>query len=440
MNNILELARTATKKWLSFCPQKREIFSRLIILLPFCIMIIVTGLNFRLIGDEGPFTIKVVEKFSNEWPLPNILNYRSSTPPLPYLMFTVFGKIIGFEIWKLRLLTVFLTFFAINLFYDLCKQHKLPSPLLGTLSLLFFPYIFFHGFTVYTVCFALFFEIVALKYYLIENPTLTDLVKGSIAATLAIYCRQEYLALPVGILLYELFRIPKENLFSTVKSRFLNWFVLATPLILILPLFILWQGTTPPQLQVASYLTIVPQHLNFFPILVGFYFFPILLNQNFTKLSNSKLIILIVFLVLTPVFIIFPFTYSDEMAKVAAGTGIIPHGIDLISQYLGSTVSAIVKILLWLIGILLIIAEVISGRRDSIKMRLFAVLTAFIGLITLTPYVAERYYVLAIAPLILIFYKSQRNRSFYLIWLVFLILLSAVFSYWQIHLKSFENW
>jgi hypothetical protein len=220
----------------------------------------------------------------------------------------------------------------------------------------------------------------------------------------------------------------------------LNWFILAAPLMLILPLFILWRGATPPQLQKASYLTIVPQHLSFFPVFVGFYFLPALLNQNYIKLSNSKLIVFVAFLILLPVFFVFPLTYSEEIAKATVGTGVIPHGINLISQYLGSMVSFIVKILLWLIGTLLVIADVIGGKWDSVRMKLFAVLTAFIGLITLTPYVAERYYMLTVAPFILIFYKSQRDRRIYLLWLVFLILLSAVFSYWQIHLKSFENW
>jgi hypothetical protein len=241
-------------------------------------------------------------------------------------------------------------------------------------------------------------------------------------------------------LLNELFRIPFGNLLLTLRTRSLNWFLLAAPLMLILPLFILWGGTNPPQQQTISYLTIVPQHLNFILTFVGFYFLPALLNENFLKLRNSKMIVLIVFIILMPLFILFPLKYSEELTKAEVGTGIIPHGIDLISQYLGSTVGAFVKVLLWAIGILLIVAEVVSDKWDSVRMKLFAVLAAFIGLITLTPYIAERYYMLTFAPLILIFYKSQRDRRIYLFWLVFLILLSAGFSYWEIHLKSFENW
>lgn len=440
MNDVLGLPGNVMKKWSLISAKKRDFLSRVILLLPFCVMLIIAGLNFRLIGDEGPYTIRVVEIFSNEWPFPNIFNYGSSTTPLPYLLFTFIGKIVGFEIWKLRLITLILTILAVNLFYDLCKQQKLPLPLFCALTLSLFPYILFHGFTVYTVCFALFFEILALKYYLVENPTLNDVIKGSIAATLAIFCRQEYLALPVGLLLYELFRIPKGNLFSTIKSRFLLWFILAAPLMLILPLFILWGGTTPPQLQTSSYLTIVPQHINIFPMLIGFYFFPALLSKKLNKLSSSKLLVFFTFLFLAPVFIIFPLNYSDEMAKIAVGTGIIPHGIDIISQYLGSVAGFIIKVFLWMTGVLLMLSQIVDEKLDSLKVKLFSILTAFILLISLTPYVAERYYVLTIAPLILIFNKTKRDWKIYILWLLFLILVSSVFSYWEIYIKSFESW
>jgi hypothetical protein len=187
-------------------------------------------------------------------------------------------------------------------------------------------------------------------------------------------------------------------------------------------------------------LTIVPQHLNFFLIFVGFYFLPALLGSNFIKLRNSKMVVLIVFVILTPLFILFPLTYSEEITKAAVGTGIIPHGIDLISQYLGSAIGAFVKVLLWAIGILVIIAKVVNDDRDSVEVKLFAVLAGFIGLIMLTPYIAERYYILAVAPLLLILHKFQRDRRIHFLWLVFLILMSAAFSYWEIQLKSFDNW
>jgi len=431
---VLGMSEKIRIKWSLLSSQQREAISRLILLLPYCVILIGVGLNFRLIGDEGSFTLKVVEKFSVEWPFPDIINYRSSTPPLPYLIFTAFGKIFGFEIWKLRLLTVFLTIIAINLFYDLCKRYKLPTPLLAALYLLFFPYIFFHGFTVYTMSFGLLFGVLALRYYLSDEASKRNLLAASVAATLAIYSRQEYLALPVAILIYEFFRIPRGKLFSTIKIRFWNWFLLATPLMLILPLFILWRGVSPPDPYVQK-LAIVPQHLNFAPIFVGFYFLPFLFSKNFLELLNSKKIILITFIVLIPVFIIFPLTYSDEMNELAVAMGIIIHGIDLVGKYLGEVMIIIVRIVLWVVGILLILSEVRSNAWDSVKLKLFSILGTFLVLITFTPYVAERYYMLAFAPLVLIFHKSQRDKWISFLWLAFLILLSIAFTYWQIHLK-----
>jgi len=441
MDAFLALSDRLTEKWLAVAPQKRELFSRIMILLPFCVMIFAFGLNFRLIGDEGPWTLQVVSKFSEQWPFPDIVNYRSSTTPLPYLIFAGFGKLVGFEIWKLRLITFFLTFLAVNIFYDLCKQYKLPSPLLGALSLLFFPYVFFHGFTVYTVCFALFFEVIALKFYLVENPSIKSLLGGSIAATLAIYSRQEYLAIPVGMLLYEFIHLVKENNYrATIKANFLRWFILAIPLMLILPLFILWGGTNPPVQQEEFYLTIIPQHLSFVPIFIGAYFFSALVSIDFKILFKNKLFILFVFLILGSIYVAFPLEYSEEIQIVAVGKGIISHGLDLFAQYVGSFVSEALKAFLWIAGLILILSELLNSELDSIKMKLFSILVSFVGLITLTPYVAERYYVLAVAPLVIIFHKSQRNWMVNLLWLLWLITISIVFSYWQIYLKSFENW
>lgn len=438
MYKLFELTENTREKWNSFSPGKREILLRLIILMPFCVMLVVTGLNFRLIGDEGFYHLKVVEKFSSEWPFPDIRDYPSASTPLPYLMLTAVGKIIGFEIWKLRLVTVLLTLLATNLFYDLCRRHKFPSPLLSALSLLFFPYVFFHGFTIYTVCFALFFEVLAMKYYLAESSTPKDLIKGGIAATLAIYCRQEYLALPAGMLLYELVSIPREKPFSTIKTRFLNWAILAMPVISIIPLLILWGGANPPAHQFEYYLTIVPHHLNFAPIFAGFYFLPLLLDIRW--MLNFKYAVLIVILALSPVFIFFPLTFEEWFTQTASAAGIIPHGMDLIRQNLGDTIGVLVKILLWAIGIIFIVAKFAHKEWDPMEKKLFSILSAFLGLAILTPYLADRYYMFAVAPLVLILHRPQRDWKIYLAGLAYLVVLSLFFSYWQIYLKSFDSW
>ena len=78
------------------------------------------------------------------------------------------GKIFGFELWKLRFLTVLISYLGSLLFFRTCQDQKIPSPLLKTLILIFFPYIFLYSFTIYTIhfypllgnlLFAIFFEV-----------------------------------------------------------------------------------------------------------------------------------------------------------------------------------------------------------------------------------------------------------------------------------------
>jgi hypothetical protein len=103
-----------------------DVSARLLLAIPFLAMILVTGLSFRLIGDERSYHIKVINAFATNWPTPNIGDYPSASTPLPYLLWTIYGKAIGFEIWKLRLLAIAVTYLAVNLFYSLCRRHRLP--------------------------------------------------------------------------------------------------------------------------------------------------------------------------------------------------------------------------------------------------------------------------------------------------------------------------
>jgi len=360
------------------------------------------------------------------------------------LLMIIVGKLFGFDLWKLRLLSALVTWFAANLFYSLCKKQNLPYPLLCALFFLFFPYVFFHGFTIYPQNFGLLFAIWALHYYLIEDGSLKDTVKGSILATLAIYSRQTYLILPAGVLLAELIQIPWNQFAKTIRQRITKWVIMGSPILFILPLFILWGGYTTPKHQAAQggdqFIKFVIEHFNFLPVLIGFYFLPRLLSPATQNLFKSHKKILLTLLALIPIFFLFTPVYSEEVDKVAALTGIIGHGTDLVASRLGANVGSILLFLIWGVGILILLAECVSRNRDSTRTILLAILAAFMGLIFFMPYVAERYYTPIIPILILLLYRFYRNRKLLLIWLAMQILLSVGFSFWQITLKSFELW
>lgn len=438
--NLKNQIRTRTSQW---AKQPWDLSVRVLLAIPFAAMLLITGLNFRVIGDEFYHNLSI-ESFAIEWPTPNISDYPTTSTPLSYILWTIFGKVVGFEHWKMRLLTAIVTYLAMNAFYHLCKQQKLPYPLFSTLLLLFFPYTFFHGFTIYTDSFGLLFGVWALQYYLLKDPSRGQLLMGSLLATLAVYCRQSYLILPAGMLLFELYHIPWRDFFRTVRQRIGSWLILSLPLLLVLPVFFLWGGYTTPSHQSAQggdqFVQFVLEHLNFLPIFVGFYFLPMLFSSQTIEILRSRKTALLALVALIPFYFLFTPVYSEEIDLMAAMTGIIGHGVNILGQKLGNPVSATALFVLWIVGVLIILGEVIDFPWSSVKSKLLALQAAFLIQIAFMPYVGERYYALAVPCLILLLHRSFRQRRLVLLWLAVQITLSVGFSYWQIALKSFEAW
>jgi len=406
---------------------------RLVLALPYTATILLVGLNFRLIGDEGFFHLKVIASFADTWPQLwlGLADYPSASTPLPYLIWTLYGKLVGFEVWELRLLAVLAAFAATNPFYDLCKRRNMPHPLLSALIFLFFPYTFFHAFTVYTVSFGLLFGVWALQYYLRETATPGSLLRASLLATLAIYCRQYYIALPLGMLAYRVLQPAYGRFLHWKRQDLLGYVLLSLPLWAIIPLFWLWGGLTPPSHQHDHFICLVPEHLNFPPIFIGSYFLPALLDVWASRTFRTKAMVGIALLI--PLYLAFMPVYSEEIGRVAAATGLIVHGLDLLSGVWAS-LPAVSQFALWGIGCL-ILALLITGPISGEKAKLLACLAAFLVMITFTPYVSERYYLLTVPLLILLTHRLPYHGRLLLWWLLIQIGLSAGFTYWQIMLK-----
>ncbi len=408
------------------------------LLLPIVLMILVTRLDYRPIGDEV-FHKQVVDSFSAAWPLPEIGDYPATSTPLAYIIMSTIGRIAGTELWKMRLVAAIATFLAASLFYDLARRRNLPHPLLSAFLFVFFPYIFFHGFTIYTDGFAMVFALWALKYYLSDEQTRSSQFKASLLATLAVLTRQIYVVLPAGILLYEVWRVLRSRSFAGVRSRILSWVILAIPFVVLLPVFWIWGGFTTPAHQAERggdfFLILIPQHLSFFFIFSGFYFLPILGGRSFIATLRSNKYVLLFPVILIPLFLMFPPLYSEERDLVGAATGIIAHGLDLGAQVFGRQIFQIVKLALWGVGIVILAYGILNSALATATAKIYAILFAFLALVMFTPYVAERYYAVAIPWLILILHNRFRSQIILMGWVTIQIILSAGFSYWQIVLK-----
>lgn len=407
---------------------------------PILAMALVTRLGFRFIMDEGLFHIRVIEQFAAAWPVLPIQDYPSATTPLPYVLWTVLGQVVGYEVWKLRLLTAVVSIAAVQLFYGLCRRQGLRYPLLASGLLLFFPYVFFYGLTLYTTSFGLLFGVAALHFYLDERDDWPRLLAGGLLAALAIFSRQYYLVLPVGMLLYEAVRFVQGGIRWPSGRTLARWGLLALPVLLVAPLFWLWGGLTAPMHQEDHFVHPVLQHLSFAPIFVGFYFLPLLIEPALWRALRQRWLALLAALaVLGGISLAFPLFYTEEPNVVGAAAGLLVHALDMARGRLGPTLAGIGQWGLWLAGVLVLVGGPTLQPVASSRGKLAALLVAFMALMTATPYVFERYYLIALPLLILSLYGRAQRRWALAAWLSVQAVVAVGFSYWQIVEKVFPG-
>ena len=414
-----------------------DIPAMLLLLLPFVTVALIMGLDFRLVGDEGIFSVRVIEKFASTWPRLNLADYAVTSTPLAYILLTGWGKIVGFEIWKLRLLTSGVTFIAAYVFYKLCKGQRLPYPLVSAFSLLLLPYVFFLGFTIYPENFALLFGVGALYYYLMNGGSPGRMVAGSVLATLAIYCRQSYIVLPATLLGVDLLRRLRRESAPSDRRSYWRPLILSVPILMFIPVYLLWGGATPPMTRVGAggwHFELTLAHLNYILMFVGFYFAPMLLRAQTVALVRTGRYVWLVALGLLAVYLTFPVQLND-VAGHSVVAGVVIHGLDLVGRLTWGGVGAAAKLAIWGIGLLIVLAEWSDGPWTEEKTCLVGVALSYIGLMIVTPLVYERYYEVLVPLLILIMHRTFHSRRVLSWWLAVQVVLAGGFTLWQVVLK-----
>ena len=384
----------------------------LILALPFVAFVSITHLSFLPIIDESLFNLKVIEQFASSFPDFNFRDYTSSTGPLPYVLWTIVGKIIGFDPWKLRFLTVLISYLASVLFFRTCQDRKIPLPLLKTLLLIFFPYIFLNSFTLYTINFALFWQIFSLRYYLRygESQSKADLAWGSIASLALVFSRQIDVALPLAALCFFLAEKRLRNLWSFLGG--------IAPVIGLMLLMIYWRGPSPLRYQAGYPLSLKPAQFTLLLTALGFYLQPL----SFFEGRRWERWRWFSFLLLIPFLLFFPVHYPKE------GLGIVYYGIDFIGRRFYSGLSLLGPLYLGLAGGLVfhgIARRIQEFPRPPLE---FYVFLFYIVLSGFNPYLYERYYYFA-WPLILLLLPRDVSENRYLLFLTLSILVAISLVY-----------
>jgi hypothetical protein len=298
-------------------------------------------------------------------------------------------------------------------FYLMCRDEKIPFPLLKTLIFISFPYIFLYSFTIYTMNFTLFWEIFSLRYFLkyVESQSKGDLKWGAIGSLALVFSRQIDVALPVGILCF--FLVEKR------LRKSASLLACLVPIGGLLLLVIYWNGITPPPYQTAFPLSFKLTQLTLLLTVFGFYLQPIGLFEG-RRLRGWPASF---FLLLVPYLLIFNVPYPEE------GLGIVYYGIDFVSRTFHGRFSLIGPLYLGLVGGLVFYGIARSVRESPRPPLASYVLLFYIVLNGFNSFVYERFYYFA-WPLVLLLLPREvsENRTLLMIVLLFLVGISLSYA------------
>ncbi|MDE2594338.1 MAG: glycosyltransferase family 39 protein [Burkholderiales bacterium] len=199
--------------------------------------------------DEVDFHWPTILQMAKQWPAISLADYSSATTPLFHLLFAGLGKLVGFELYKLRACNVIISFMAVVVWYRLWRiQFGLSPASAGVLSLFFLlsPYFFGISFLLLTDNLAWLFCLLTLQQFVVarQNGRLASWLGACLCLSLALLTRQSMFWLgAVGLVLV------LQPMAATPRGMRIGLLALAVaPLAW---LVWLWGGLVPPSFQQA---------------------------------------------------------------------------------------------------------------------------------------------------------------------------------------------
>ncbi len=223
----------------------------LVLALPFLVMIaVLRGMTVALPifhgSDELVYHYPTILRFSSELPFPDLHSYGAAQTPLYHLLMAYAGKVIGYQLWRLRLLQVLISYGLVlavfNLLYrrlEMDRYQALALTLLFELS----PYVFGQSFRLGTDNLAMLFSVLAIERFeaFRESDRLGPFLTGCVWVCLAMLTRQSAGFLLAVAALYAL--APGARRSAGERAVALGAVVLAAVPVGLL--FLSWHGLVP---------------------------------------------------------------------------------------------------------------------------------------------------------------------------------------------------
>lgn len=157
-------------------------------------------------SDERVYHLPTIRQFASQLPFPDLVHYPAAQTPLFHLLEAYVGKVIGYQLWRLRLVDVVISYgLAWAVFQLLHRRLGLQrTPALAlAVAFLLSPYVFGPSFRVMTDNLALLLVVVALERLerFRQTRALAPYLVGCLSIGLAILTRQSAaFMLPVAAL------------------------------------------------------------------------------------------------------------------------------------------------------------------------------------------------------------------------------------------------
>jgi hypothetical protein len=163
-----ERARLAGERWRRLPPRRR---AALLLALPFLATVAaLRGLTATLPtfhgGDEINYHLPTIAKFARELPSVDLVHYPAAQAPLFHLLVAAWGRVVGLELWRLRIVEVLISYGVVLVLYRLLRRYAgvgmWPAVLLAALFGCS-PYVFGQSFVLVTDNLALLLSLVAIE-------------------------------------------------------------------------------------------------------------------------------------------------------------------------------------------------------------------------------------------------------------------------------------
>jgi 4-amino-4-deoxy-L-arabinose transferase-like glycosyltransferase len=191
-------------------------------------------------GDEVHF-VNTIHQFGKGINLDLLKHYSEMSAPLPFIFYSIWGRIINFNIETLRLFSLIISFITLLLFHNLVFYlfRDIKTTLLATAFLAVNPYMIGLSIFVFTDMLTILFLILSCVLLIKKKPFLL-----SISLAAGTLCRQYVIFFILSLLVYYLIEYLNNYRNGDSKSLKMLLFCLASTLPITLLAFY-WNGLSP---------------------------------------------------------------------------------------------------------------------------------------------------------------------------------------------------